>query len=62
MAVKKIRLLLLLTVAALALLPGAAGAATTERISVDSAEAQATGGDSYSPAGSADGRFVAIHS
>ena len=35
---------------------------TTERVSVATGGTQATGGDSYPPAISADGRFVAFHS
>jgi Tol biopolymer transport system component len=35
---------------------------TTERVSVDSSEAQATGGNSINPAISADGRFVVFRS
>jgi Tol biopolymer transport system component len=35
---------------------------TTERVSIDSSEAQATGGDSLYPSISADGRFVAFSS
>ena len=37
-------------------------AGTTERVSVDSAGNQASGGDSLRPAISADGRFVVFHS
>src|SRR5439155_1739277 len=36
--------------------------ATTERVNLDSAAAQATGGGSYNPVISADGRYVAFES
>ena len=50
-------------IAAAMLLPGSASAAgTTERVSVTSAELEATGGDSTEAAVSADGRFIAFTS
>jgi hypothetical protein len=60
---KAIRLLPGALLVILALLPDAAGAAaTTERISVTSAELEATGGDSLDAAISTNGRFVAFSS
>ena len=60
---KHIRIAAIALIAAAALLPGAASAAPyTERISVDSAELEATGGDSVDAAVSANGRFVAFSS
>ena len=58
---KKLQVLLLLMVAGLALAPGSAGAASTDRVSVSSSEVEANG-SSFSPAISADSRFVAFQS
>jgi len=60
---KRLRILFILGAMVLAVLPGAAGAAgaTTERVSVSSAEVEANGG-SFFPAISSDGRFVAFQS
>jgi len=59
----RIRTLLIAAIAMLTLLPGAASAAaTTERISVTSAELEVTGGDSIDAAISTNGVFVAFSS
>ncbi len=60
---KRIRIAAIAIIAAAVLLPGAAGAAaSTERVSVTSAELEANGGDSVGAAVSADGRFIAFSS
>ena len=60
---KHIRTAAIALIAAAVLLPGSAdAAATTDRVSVTSAELEATGGDSTEAAVSADGRFIAFTS
>jgi hypothetical protein len=60
---KNLRIAAIALIAAAVLVPGSAGAAaTTERVSVTSAELEATGGDSVGAAVSADGRFIAFSS
>ena len=60
---RKVLTLLIAGIAMLVLAPGTASAAPyTERISVDSAELEANGGDSLDAAISTDGRFVAFSS
>lgn len=60
---KQLRIAVMTLIVTAILLPGAASAAaTTERVSVTSAELEATGGDSVGAAVSADGRFIAFSS